>query len=266
MRTRAVVAGIDGSARSLAAADWAAREAAARELPLRVVHAGPAVTGDHFLEHAVELLGNRHGGLRITGERAASLTADAELLVVATRGVGGFPGLLLGSTAWEAAARAPFPVALVPSGRDVAAVGDIYGRRFTAGEIVVGVDARAAVDETLAYAFDAADRSGTTLRALHAWRMPLSEAARLPFRVPEDRGAREDHETHLLHEALRPWREKYPHVTVRPDVRALTPARALVAASARAGRLIVGRRGPGLSAVTDAVLHHARSPVVVVPR
>ncbi|MCT9080173.1 universal stress protein, partial [Streptomyces fulvoviolaceus] len=34
-----VIAGVDGSAESLAAAEWAAREAARRDRPLRLVHA-----------------------------------------------------------------------------------------------------------------------------------------------------------------------------------------------------------------------------------
>lgn len=37
---RTVTVGLDGSDESLASADWAAREAGMREIPLRVVHAG----------------------------------------------------------------------------------------------------------------------------------------------------------------------------------------------------------------------------------
>ncbi|MDV9171142.1 universal stress protein, partial [Streptomyces sp. W16] len=38
---RVIIAGVDRSARSRVAADWAAREALRRGLPLRVVHVAP---------------------------------------------------------------------------------------------------------------------------------------------------------------------------------------------------------------------------------
>ncbi|MFE2632987.1 universal stress protein, partial [Streptomyces sp. NPDC059374] len=44
--SRSVLAGVDGSERSFAAADWAAREALRRAVPLRLVHASPQLPGD----------------------------------------------------------------------------------------------------------------------------------------------------------------------------------------------------------------------------
>lgn len=43
---KAVAVGVDGSPESLAAADWAAREAVLRGLPLRIVHALELSTPD----------------------------------------------------------------------------------------------------------------------------------------------------------------------------------------------------------------------------
>lgn len=43
--TRPVMAGLDGSQESLAAADWAAREALRRGLPLPLVHCSTTCTG-----------------------------------------------------------------------------------------------------------------------------------------------------------------------------------------------------------------------------
>ncbi|GGN80067.1 hypothetical protein GCM10011579_065210 [Streptomyces albiflavescens] len=54
----------------------------------------------------------------------------------------------------------------------------------------------------------------------------------MPFAAPEeDRGAWEDQEVQMLRDALRPWREKHPHVHVQEDVRLMTPPAALVHAS-----------------------------------
>jgi nucleotide-binding universal stress UspA family protein len=90
----------------------------------------------------------------------------------------------------------------------------------------------------------------------------------MPFTVPvpeEDRGAWEDQEVDLLTDALRPWREKYPHVRVDEDVRLKSPSAALVQASAAAGLLVVGRTGTALGPTLQAVLDHTECPVAVVP-
>ncbi|GAA2067176.1 hypothetical protein GCM10009801_14290 [Streptomyces albiaxialis] len=69
-----------------------------------------------------------------------------------------------------------------------------------------------------------------------------------------------------LSAVLRPWREKFPGVTVVPDVRRLSPARALVWASRRADLLVAGfGREAAWGPVVDALAHHARCPVVFVP-
>ncbi|MFF4550145.1 universal stress protein [Streptomyces sp. NPDC001435] len=58
-----VLAGVDGSDHSLAAAEWAAREARLRCVPLRLVHAAPPLPGDAVPHQAGEML--RRVGERI---------------------------------------------------------------------------------------------------------------------------------------------------------------------------------------------------------
>jgi nucleotide-binding universal stress UspA family protein len=263
---RRVVAGIDGSERSLAAAEWAAREAASRGLPLAVLHVSPPVRW--VLDRAVSQLAGRHPRLEVTGEQIDGPVADtlldaaegtAELLVVGTRGLGGFRGLLVGSVALEAAARSASPVALVPEHSPA--------RGEHPPEVVVGVDARHPALGALGFAFDAAQRREARLRAVHAWSLPGSFGSPWAPYAPteEDRGAWEDQEVQLLSDALRGWRQKYPAAATVPDVRLFAPAKALVSASAGADLLVTGRPGFALRGVPHAAAHHAHCPIVLVP-
>ncbi|GAA4984893.1 hypothetical protein GCM10025734_08070 [Kitasatospora paranensis] len=160
MVIRCVVAGVDGSRASLKALDWAADEAVRRGVPLRLVHACPWERyerdvddeGDPIsirAETRVLVAGALDRATRRRPEAVVStevlpegaetallgLAHDAPLLVVGSRGHGGFPGLLLGSVSLRVAARATYPVVVVPDvplpdrprGRVVLGVGDEAG-------------------------------------------------------------------------------------------------------------------------------------------
>ncbi|HEY8983124.1 MAG TPA: universal stress protein [Streptomyces sp.] len=147
----------------------------------------------------------------------------------------------------------PGPVVLVP---------DRYVPTLRHTDVVVGVDTRAPSDAALGFAFDSARLRGACLRAVHAWALP-SQAARLPFGVPEEDRARwEDHEVQLLSDALRPWRAKHPEVPVLEDVLLFPPARALLHHRARTALIVVA--GPPGTVVRDLVRESA-CPVAVVP-
>ncbi|OIJ69780.1 universal stress protein [Streptomyces mangrovisoli] len=136
--SRSVVAGLDGSPESRAAAEWAAREAALRGLPLRLVHVTEPVPspvaqaptlGAETLQHwaeripreAAEGLRLRHPGVDVsvepmTGAPAEALLSaakDAELLVLGSRGLSGVGGFLVGSVGLAVVAHAELPVVLV---------------------------------------------------------------------------------------------------------------------------------------------------------
>jgi nucleotide-binding universal stress UspA family protein len=218
------------------------------------------------LERALSLLAAHHPRLEVTGEQIEGPAADvligaaeaADLLVVGTRGLGGFRGLLAGSVALEVAARSAGPVALVPEPSP--GPGHVP-------EVVVGVDARRPVRDAVGFAFEAALHHEARLRAVHAWSLPEPYGSPWAPYAPteEDRGGWEDQEVQLLSDALREWRQKYPAVATVGDVRLFSPAKALVAASAHADLLVVGRPVPALRGVPHAVVHHADCPVVLVP-
>ncbi|MFD5463927.1 universal stress protein [Kitasatospora sp. NPDC127059] len=284
-----VLAGIDGSAESTAAAQWAADEAVRRSLTLRLahawtwqddVHADPdqpaevrALT-ERMLAHAAEQVCSAHPGLEVHTELlaghepAASLLAAAarsELLAVGSLGLGGFEGLTVGSVGLNAAARCDVPVVLVRSAQ-ANQVGAADG-----AEVVVGLDTRAPANEVIDFAFREAAERGTALRAVHGWTppavwgyagwtAPLVETEQ--FRIVE---------AGLLSQALAPWREKYAGVEVVEDSRIGSGAGAVVDASGSAELVVVGRRrrrhhlGMRLGPVAHAVIHHAQAPVAVVP-
>ena len=141
--TARVVVGVDGSARSLPALAFAVAEATSRSAELVVVHAWeppiPYYVDASEIQDLVdscrtdaelavaELLAGwseRHPDLTITRrfetrhpvEALVAYSADADLVVIGTRGGGGIPGLALGSVARAVVAGSSSPVLLVRCG------------------------------------------------------------------------------------------------------------------------------------------------------
>ncbi|MBU3869120.1 universal stress protein [Streptomyces sp. 4503] len=288
---RTVTVGLDGSPESLAAADWAAREAQRRELPLSLVHAldwhsfsyGPLTGVESLTRWAKRLPSDAaarlrcdHPGLRIiheqlAGEPVASLLAaaeNAELLVLGSQGAGRVTGILVGSVALSIVARAELPVVLVPTGGR----GDRRtGPATTASaararrEVVLGLDLRRPAAQMLGFAFDAAARRAAALRVVHGWSPPPASG----YPSPSGTGASAQVASELA-DVLRPWRTKFPGVSVSEQAVAGSPAEHLVDASAHAALMVVGRfthgprPGPRVGPVTHSVLHHSSAPVTVI--
>ena len=90
-----------------------------------------------------------------------------------------------------------------------------------------------------------------------------------PVRLRAQLVSREERER-LLSEILAGVREDHPDVRLEHEVVAVAPGQALVDASGGASLVVVGSRGLGffrgmlLGSVSQAVLHRAECPVVVV--
>ncbi|MDQ0381167.1 universal stress protein [Amycolatopsis thermophila] len=273
MNPRSILAGADGSPSALNAVRWAAREAASRRLPLRLVHVAPdgRQPGDRPLEEARRRAEATEPGLEVrtatrTGPAAAALIDEAgtaSLVVLGSHGLGGFPGMLLGSVSSALAAHAPCPVVVVRG----TLPDDPPPEQ---GPVVVGVDASPSSDAAIAFAFDAAGRRGAPLTAVHTWTdMSLGETwSVLPIDVDYDEVAED--ERRLLAERLAGWSEKYPDVRLIQRTVRDRPVRGLLAAAAGAQLLVVGSRGRhehhgmGLGSTSQSLLHHAACPVAVV--
>ncbi|MGY6024675.1 universal stress protein [Streptomyces spinosirectus] len=281
-----ITAGIDGSAASLAAAAWAAREAELRDTSLHLVSAWPSPdncspdTRDaaahrrwaaRSLDLARDRLRLRHPRLGIHTQllslppREALLAAGlaANLLVLGSRGLGGMSALLLGSTGAQTAAEADFPVALV---RPVP-----HTEELPAGPVLLAIDAdNPAQDGVIALAFEEAAMRAVPLRALYAW-MPSDPVRTYPVTSWQyGRSPRSRHSEQLLTETLLPWRHKFPDVRVEEICLEDVPAGAVIAATHHAALAVLGHRvtpaaGPRLGAVAHAAVRHATCPVLLVP-
>jgi len=138
-----IVVGIDGSRESRETLRWAVAEAKLRGAALRVVHtwsfpyiaAGPGLdptldaqviddarrNAEELVERELSELGDEAAGVDIEravveGAPAPTLIEAArgsDLLVVGSRGHGGFAGLLLGSVSQQCSHHAPCPIVIV---------------------------------------------------------------------------------------------------------------------------------------------------------
>ncbi|WP_344048720.1 universal stress protein [Streptomyces thermoalcalitolerans] len=275
--TGSVTAGVDGSRAGQDAAAWAAREARRRGLPLRLLHAGAA----SVLERAAEELACAYPYVEIIGVRAQgpaaeallAASAEAELLVLGTRGFTGFAGFPVGSVALAAAARASCPVVLVRSGerpedeRD--AVPGIPPDEAPYLPVVLGVDLERPAEALVGHAFRTAAVRPAPLHAVHTWTPPCPDRdAPAGLTSPAETAVEEDTREHLLAAWLRPWQRRFPGTAVETEVVLGRPVQQLLRTCARAGLLVIGRRGGpgrGLGEVAHSLVHHATCPVAVVP-
>ncbi|MEW2447175.1 universal stress protein [Streptomyces parvulus] len=294
MSTLPVIAAVDGSDDSLRALDWALDAAHRRGAPLRVVHvrqyatwaqtdvlvAGGADTGeDPVLEQARAHLQGRayavateYVGMEgVPGAALPELGADSQLLVLGSRGRGGFAGLLLGSNGVAAARDAECPVVVVPRpGREVH--GEAPAEEGP--RVVVGLHVDSPDDATLSFAFAEAALRGARLQVVASYPWPVQTWAAagqmMPMVIDE---VSIESETRVLADGfLAPHRGRHPDVRAEAHAVPGDAAGNLVAASAGADLVVVGRHRRRLlvptrmmGSVTHAVLLHAASPVAVVP-
>jgi len=283
-----IVVGVDGSSPSTAAAVWAARDAALRNLPLTAVYVlnPPMATtlrgipmptpanylqrqqdeGRTILDNALktaEDYAGREGQVEVRTElrigrpvpSLAELSQSAELVVVGSHGRGAVGRRLLGSVSTGLVHHAHCPVAVIH---------DQGGPRPSQAPVVVGIDGSPASELATTIAFEEASWRGVELVALHAW----SDTAMFGIRVPDWPAVRSEAEC-VLAERLAGWQDRYPDVNVCRVVVCDHPARQLVEQSDSAQLLVVGSRGRGgftgmlLGSVGTDVAQTARIPVIV---
>ncbi|KSZ58624.1 universal stress protein [Rhodococcus pyridinivorans KG-16] len=290
-----IVVAVDGSDASTTAVNWAARAAAIRGLPLRIVtvvhipafyysepylaqsfHEEMKATARDRLAGAAALARqiideNRHGNVEVTtgqleGKVVPTLIAQAEhadRLVVGSRGLGEVKGLLAGSVSTAVVSHATAPVVVV-RGRT------LDGAPPAEGPVVVGIDGSVSCRDAVEVAFEEASARGATLVAVNVW----SDVSVQPSfgAVPEDPhwSRIQTGEEIVLAERLAGYQERYPDVTVERVVARDRPVRVLSEYAEAAQLLVVGTRGRGgfkgllLGSTSNALIQTADCPVLVV--
>nr|WP_042178593.1 universal stress protein [Kibdelosporangium sp. MJ126-NF4]CEL13279.1 Universal stress protein family [Kibdelosporangium sp. MJ126-NF4]CTQ98970.1 Universal stress protein family [Kibdelosporangium sp. MJ126-NF4] len=284
--TKPIVVGVDGSDSAQQAVRWAAQEAARRKAPLRLVHACLVVSaytpvslpksvsdvladeGRRWLRQASRVASEVAPRVEVSRmlehrEPAIALVEEsgsAQLMVLGSRGLGGFTGLLVGSVATKLAQRGACPLVVV-RGED----GDRTGK-----PVVVGVDGSPVSEAAIGFGFEQAARLGVSLVAVHTWSdmIPAAAFAIVPPAIEWHQIQIEELE--LLCERLAGWQEKYPDVPVARIVTRDRPAHSLLEQARDAQLVVVGSRGRGgltgllLGSTSQALLHHAPCPVAVI--
>jgi nucleotide-binding universal stress UspA family protein len=282
----AIVVGVDGSEPSKRALQWAAEEAVRRGARLDVVHAWTVpfslipngfadpksyeAVAAAALDEAVASLGDTKLAaldierVLVDGPAADCLlqaSAGGELLVVGSRGHGGFVGLLMGSVSQRVVAHATCPVVVVPPTWKAD-----WNRR-----IVVGIDGSGASYRALQWTVAEAARRHLRIDVVNAY----DDGIVMPFGpVPVVHRADLEKSSQMLLEttvarALDGADARDVPVELIPAPH--RPARALLDVADGADLLVVGSRGHGtfagslLGSVSQQCVHHAPCPVVVVP-
>lgn len=270
---RHIVVGVDGSVLATSAVEWAAADAQRRGRSLRIVH---------VCEHrpyGVDVTKYCTGALAAAADRARDLTrgvevttellsgnaidaligesASADTVVLGSRGLGGFAGLVVGSVGLSVAGHAAGPVVIV---RGVSVVRH--------GRVVVGYDGSAHSEAAMEYAIEQARAREAPLHVVFAWQRPLSS----PYAAAYSTLLAEalEQESRAMAERVARRREKSPDVEITDEQVVDHPANALIRAGGTADLVVVGSRGLGgfasavLGSVSHAVLHHVTCPIAVV--
>lgn len=280
----AVVVGVDGSASSRAALDWALVQAARDRRPIHLVSAlgvdyavGAALLNS---PERVQLLGEASPGGPASGhlddaEAMGDQPLDDELLElsrdrakalapgvpVTAELVPGRPGETLvrcsetaslvvtgarGRGSWRAAMLGSVSLQVAMHAHcPVVVVREPARPETTSPRVVVGVDGSANSAPALQFAFEQAETGGVGLTVVHAWWLDYAQGTTRIVGYQEMQDQVVAERSRMLTETLAGWRDKYPEVHVREHLLRAHPVEALVDHSVGAQLVVVGSRGLG---------------------
>jgi nucleotide-binding universal stress UspA family protein len=281
-----IVVGVDGSTQADRALAWAVHEAELRLAAVDVVHCyvvhargvvmyvpdqdEAEARLDEIIDrnqHVLDRVKWTAGAMGVFNAPSAGLVdagEDAALIVVGSRGAGGFDRLQLGSTGYRTAAHATAPVAVIPSTAEDE-LHETHG-------LVVGVDGSQAAQRALRWAVEEADHRSVRLSVVHAFQLAVDPV--MVARASDERRAQlltrgQEAAEQAVRDALAAADVSMADVTlvIEPG----PPADVLVSHTGPGRLLVLGTHGRGaigrmvFGSVSHQCLHHAAGPVVVVP-
>lgn len=278
-----IVAGVDGSKESLEAAKWAAARAQKSGMNLCLLSAyplpsyGTAAVDEQIirenalgeLERAKASLAGFNVEIAITakaGDPTAVLVQASEtagLMVIGTRGRGGFADRLLGSTSASLPAYGHCPVVVVPR--------NVKQRDFLpVKRIVVGVDGSQGATASLHAAFAEAKIWEAELTAVEA--VPMGGSAGFLAWLPAavDREAILTEVREELRNTCNTLSTEYNY-PVHPHVMDGSPAAVLTEFSTAVELVVLGTKGKGgfagmlMGSTSQSVLAYSYCPILVIP-
>ncbi|QWW19934.1 universal stress protein [Schaalia sp. 19OD2882] len=289
--TEVILVGVDGSTESLTATSWAADRAKATGARVHVLctyalasysaaalDGGITVLDDEALKRGAEQVvqeavehARRRGLEKVSGSTEpgdpagilVEMSKEVDLVVVGSRGGGGFTDRLLGTVSSALPAHSTCPVVVVPK--------HTSGKKFTPIErIVVGVDGSEVASAALRRSVEEAEAWGARLTAVSA--VPIASAGTMMSWLPTqvDRTA-------LLRDVREGLGRAVDAALEGRDIEVArhaldgSPASLLIEFSTAVDLVVVGTRGRGgfagvlLGSTSQTVLHHSTCPVMIVP-
>ena len=281
-----IVVGVDGSANSTSAAQWAASMAVRLHSPLHIVSAVhepvyyapatplaiPADVWEQLRHRAEEVVAglatairDEHASLTVTTrvENASAArtlgehSKTARMLVVGNSGTGMLASSLLGSTAKAVVDKSSCPVVVWRAGSTGADA-----------PVAVGIDGGVTGESAVEFAFEIASARSVRVRAVHIWNAGRFGGG-VAFPGFVDWADVEHEEAALLAESLAGWAEKYPDVKVERVLHQGAAASSLVDFSASSQLVVVGSRGRGaiaralVGSTSSNLAYHAHCPVMI---
>lgn len=285
-----IVVGVDGSPSSRLAAQWAAHEAAARDLPISLAAAyvvpqflyaegmvpsrsifeelesqaqgfvDEAASAIREVNTDVELMQQLHEGSPIS--MLLELSKEADMVVIGSRGLGGVAGALLGSVSASLVGHAYCPVVVL---RDDMTIDAEFNR------IVVGADGSPVSALAVQTAYQEADAHGAELVAVNAWldRAVASSLAGLNLSNLDWEQAKEE-QMKVVQEELSKYDDGFESITPQIVIRRESPEMALADVGKGARMIVVGSHGRGgftgmlLGSTSRALLRLSPVPLMVV--
>jgi len=283
-----IVIGYDGSPGSQNALRWAAAEAVRQVAPLKIVEAFELVivsrpSPGHVvplealrtarqkgLEAVAETIRLQHPGLQVetslvVGGAAGAVLDQAEharLVVLGSRGLGGWSGLLVGSVTSQVTAHAVCPAVVIPH--------DPRPHAHEGPTVAVGVDGSKASAKAIEFAFDQAEALHAQVVAVHAWTSPFLTHAGGPSMLQFDEEKIQEEARLLVAESVAGAAADHPDIQWSTELVRGSAAQALVRRSESADLVVVGSRGRGgftgllLGSIGQSVLHHTQCAIAIV--